>query len=699
MPSKKSRIIAGRRAAQPHKPNTRKTQLHNDITSLISEITSSVYAADDPVLQTATNTNSDVDRECVKGGSWVGWADDVDALRRPHEEWTRLLEDGRQTRQSLDPLQATLAKTKEAIHTEANTMFNTKTMPQHLTDLPSVKQYTDELIEVRDLQVTLDRNADACNEFYKDVLGALEKDLRETFDGMKDLEVPAEAAWASVVRGSLLLQRESHQFYNNLALRSKLPTTLNPKDDEESILALAGHWHKMREFAQGVSVWKGKVLESIDAGLSDMDPHTSWQAFVSNGNRLNSLQPQIVKELPEGSMDAETGLPLGPETSWQVEMFSIADASGEEGARHIRPHVTFTTHPSSFAPPQCPTFSHAKWFNNGPIPNGATSCKEDTGNPGSLYIYTTGQEKSLAMQYSDVLADLAGDWGESLLKTRAELNTGLGKLAKDGRAFEPAQLDVLRDLADEEGILEEAKGAIYNSIKDLWSDVEEAHRKDRHEGEEGIRSSLQDMSEASQDLAQRWLQTAELVNTLDIMQSRRAILNRQMFMAESEGASLEISSQLETVDEEITKRRPAVKESKKSLRQAFAEYGLLPIPNDVESLISDLISQDGEDSIEIADQMGEERDDQPPVEEEDIHAILEASRLDRSSSQYMGRSVFDTPTWSDFRIIDENTFQSTRADGYIDHTTFVIAPPAELELEQEIESGEEYLSDDSSADT
>ncbi|ODN74303.1 hypothetical protein L198_08234 [Cryptococcus wingfieldii CBS 7118] len=552
-------------------------------------------------------------------------------------------------------------------------------MPQHLTDLPSVIQYTDDLIKVRDLQMTLDRNADACNGFYKDVLGALNKDLRETFDGMKDLEVPAEAAWASVVRGSLLLQRESHQFYNNLALRSKLPTTLSSQDDEESILSLAGHWHKMRELAHGVSVWKGKVLDSINAGLSDIDPHTSWQTFVLNGNRLNSLQPQIVKELPEGSMDAETGLPVGPKAYWQVEMFSIADVSGEEGTRHIEPHVTFTTHPNSFALPEYPTFSHAKWFNNGPIPNGATSCQEDTGKPGSLYIYTTGRDISLAMQYSDVLADLAWDW--------------------DGRAFEPTQLDVLRDLADEEGILEEAKGPIYNVIKNLWSRVEDAHREDRHEGTERIRSSLQDMSEISQDLAQRWLHTAQLVNTLDIMQSRRAILDRQMFMAESEGASLEISSQLNNVDEEITKRRPAVKESKKSLRQAFAEYGLLPIPNDVESLISALRSQDGKDSIEIVDQMGEERDDQPPVEEDDIHAILEASRLYRPSGQYMGRSVFDTPIWSDFKIIDENTFQSTRADGYIDHTTFVIAPPAELELAREIKSGEECLSGYSSADT
>ncbi|ODN77415.1 hypothetical protein L202_04595 [Cryptococcus amylolentus CBS 6039] len=212
MPSQKSRIIAGRRAAHPHKTNTRKTQLHNDITSLISDINLRVYAADDPASYTATNTKSDVERERVKGGGWVGWADDVDALRRPHEEWTRLLEEGRQTRQSLDPLQATLAKTKEAIHTEANTLFNTKNMPEHLTELPSVIQYTDDLIEVRDLQMTLDRNADACNGFYKDVLGALDKDLRETFDGMNDLEVPAEAAWASVVRGSLLLQRESHQF-------------------------------------------------------------------------------------------------------------------------------------------------------------------------------------------------------------------------------------------------------------------------------------------------------------------------------------------------------------------------------------------------------------------------------------------------------------------------------------------------------
>ncbi|ODN73615.1 hypothetical protein L198_08290 [Cryptococcus wingfieldii CBS 7118] len=122
MPSKKSRIIAGRRAAQPHKPSTRKTQLHNDITSLISDINSKVYASDDPASHTATNTKSDVDRECVKGGGWVAWADDVDALRRPHEEWTRLLEDGRQTRQSLGALQATLAKTKETIHTEANTV-------------------------------------------------------------------------------------------------------------------------------------------------------------------------------------------------------------------------------------------------------------------------------------------------------------------------------------------------------------------------------------------------------------------------------------------------------------------------------------------------------------------------------------------------------------------------------------------------
>ncbi|ODO05465.1 hypothetical protein I350_04515 [Cryptococcus amylolentus CBS 6273] len=613
MPSQKSRIIAGRRAAHPHKTNTRKTQLHNDITSLISDINLRVYAADDPASYTATNTKSDVERERVKGGGWVGWADDVDALRRPHEEWTRLLEEGRQTRQSLDPLQATLAKTKEAIHTEANTLFNTKNMPEHLTELPSVIQYTDDLIEVRDLQMTLDRNADACNGFYKDVLGALDKDLRETFDGMNDLEVPAEAAWASVVRGSLLLQRESHQFYNNLALRSRLPTTLSPKDDEESIHSLAGHWHRMRELAQGVSAWKEKVLDSINAGLSDIDPHTSWQAFVSNGNRLNSLQPQTVKELPEGIMDAETGLPVGPKASWAVEMFSIADASGEEGTRHIEPHVTFTTHPNSFALPEYPTFSHAKWFNSSPIPNGATSCKEDTGNPGSLYIYTVGQDISLAMQYSGVLADLAGDWGESLLKTRAELDTGLGKLAKDGRAFEPAQLDVLRDLADEEGILEEAKGPIYNAIKDIWLSVEDTHREDRHEGTERIRSSLQDMSETSQDLAQRWLHTAQLVNTLDITQSRRAILNRQMFMAESEGASLEISSQLDNVDEEITKRRPAVKESKKSLRQAFAEYGSLPIPNDVESLISALRSQDGKDSIEVVDQMGEEQDDQPPM--------------------------------------------------------------------------------------